>query len=305
MVVTGLAAAMPRYLVIGADGLVGRHIQSALAHGSSVATYRRDPERDGLLLDITDHAATRRIIRDAQPEVIVLAAADAYVERCERDPEGTRRVNVDAARVIAEAASNTGSLLVVFSSEYVFDGTAGAYSEKDERGPINEYGRQKVQLENLAHATGRGLVCRTSGVFGSDPRGRNFVLQLRDALRSGQPFEVPSDQQITPTYAPWLAAAVVSLAAGGHVGTFHVAGPQIMPRVTFARLIAGAYGLPDHLVVPRSSRELGLIATRPRKAGLLVDRINAILALEPIMPEIALRLMAGDEVGTGTTQDRP
>src|SRR5207237_750185 len=80
-------------------------------------------------LDITDHAAVRRTIREAQPDVILLAAADAWVERCEREPEATRRVNVDAPRVIAAESRDAGALLVVFSSEYVFDGTAGRYSE--------------------------------------------------------------------------------------------------------------------------------------------------------------------------------
>src|SRR5579859_4588071 len=165
-------------LLIGAGGLVGHHLLAALGGTRTVATYRRDPIGAGVRLDITDHGSVRRVIRDARPDVIILAAAEAYVERCEREQAATRRVNVDAARVIAEESQRGGSLLVVFSSEYVFDGAAGQYSEGDERRPLNEYGRQKVELEDVALATGRGLVCRTSGVFGVDPARRNFVCQL-------------------------------------------------------------------------------------------------------------------------------
>jgi dTDP-4-dehydrorhamnose reductase len=283
-----------RFLVIGGGGLVGSHIHAQLGPRRSTATHRQAPPPGSVLLDITDHSATRQVVRDVQPDVVVLAAADAYVERCERDPVVTRRVNVDAARAIASAARDVRALFVVFSSEYVFDGTAGKYSEADERRPINEYGRQKVELEDLALA-GNGLVCRTSGVFGPDPRGKNFVLQLRDALRAGRPFEVPSDQLITPTYAPWLAEAVIALVDQGHVGTFHVAGPRIMSRTSFAHLISDAFGLPKELLIARPSRELGLVAARPERAGLVVDKLRASLKLESMDAETALRSMAADE----------
>src|SRR5919204_254988 len=91
----------------------------------------------------------------------------------------------------------------------------------DGRAPINEYGRQKVDLEDLALATGRALVCRTSAVFGEDPKRKNFVYQLVDRLRAGETFTVPSDQVITPTYAPSLARAMVDLIRAGATGMYH------------------------------------------------------------------------------------
>ena len=78
------------------------------------------------MLDITNADAVQARIARLQPRVIFLAAADAYVERCEREPEATRRVNVEAPRRISAFIAGTDALLVVFSSEYVFDGTAGA-----------------------------------------------------------------------------------------------------------------------------------------------------------------------------------
>lgn len=284
-----------RFLVIGGGGLVGRHVHAQLGPRRSIATYRQAPPPGGVLLDITDYGATRQIIHELKPDAVILAAGDAYVERCERDPVATRRINVDAAGVIATAAKDVGALFVVLSSEYVFSGTAGRYSEADERRPINEYGRQKVELEDLALATGQGLVCRTSGVFGHEPRGKNFVLQLRDALRAQRTFEVPSDQLITPTYAPWLAGAIIALVDRGEIGTFHVAGPNIMSRTSFAQLVSDAYGLPEELLIARPSRELGLVAARPERAGLLVDKLKTCLRLVSIDAETALRWMAAHE----------
>lgn len=282
-----------RVLLVGAGGLVGRHLRGALADLAVTATYRADPPSGGIGLDITDHDAVRRTIRETQPDVIVLAAADAYVERCEKEPAATRLVNVEAPRVIAAEAKALGAQLLVFSSEYVFDGTAGRYAEEAERHPINEYGRQKVALEDLALATGRGLVCRTSGVFGGDQKRKNFVLQLVDRLRAGEPFDVASDQLITPTYAPALAAAVAALVRRGERGIVHVAGPRILGRLEFARLVAETYGLPVQLLRARPTAELGLAAPRPLRSGLDVSRLRELLGTDLIAPEAGLRELAG------------
>jgi dTDP-4-dehydrorhamnose reductase len=281
-----------RVLLIGAGGLVGRHLRQALSGPAVTATYHAGPLDGGIALDITDHEAVRRTIRDTKPDVVVLAAAEAYVERCEREPAATRLVNIEAPQVIAAESKALGALLVVFSSEYVFDGTAGGYAEPDERRPINEYGRQKVELEDLTLATGHGLVCRTSGVFGADPRRKNFVLQLVDRLRAGQSFDVPSDQLITPTYAPALAGAVAKLVKRGQTGIVHVAGPRILDRYAFAQLIADAYGLPAALIRPRATAELGLAAPRPLRCGLEVDRLREILGTDLTAPAAALRELA-------------
>jgi dTDP-4-dehydrorhamnose reductase len=230
------------FLLIGADGLVGRHLSAALPASDTVSTYRRDPPPQGIALDIADADALRATLAKAEPRVILLAAADAYVERCEREPAATRRVNVEAPRMIAEASGATDALLVVFSSEYVFDGTAGAYAEDDARNPLNEYGRQKAELEDIVLATGRGLVCRTSAVFGHDPKRKNFVFQVVDRVGAGNTFDVPSDQLVTPTFAPSLARAGVKLAEKRKTGIFHVAGPAVMGRVEFARLVTDVSG---------------------------------------------------------------
>ena len=280
------------FLLIGADGLVGRHLSAALPAGDTVRTYRRDPPENGRPLDITDTDALRAAIAEVRPKVILLAAADAYVERCERDPTATRLVNVEAPRRIAEAITASDALLVVFSSEYVFDGTAGAYAEDDGRRPINEYGRQKAALEDIALATGRGLVCRTSAVFGDDPRRKNFVCQVVDRLRSGETFEVPSDQLVTPTYAPSLARAVVELAERARTGIYHVAGPQVMGRLEFARLVVEAFRLDASLLRPRRTQELGLAAARPERAGLRTDKLRQDLGETLTAPADALRELA-------------
>jgi dTDP-4-dehydrorhamnose reductase len=279
-----------RVLVIGAAGLVGRHVLRALAGREVIATFHRDAVDGGVALDITDGAAVRALIATARPGAIVLAAADPYVERCERDPTGTRRINVEAAAAIRDAAPDM--TLVVFSSEYVFDGTRLAYREDDAVAPLNEYGRQKVALEEIARSRPRHLVLRVSGVFGEEPRRKNFVWQLVDRLRAGETFDVPSDQLVTPTDAASLGAAVVELLDREATGTFHAAGPEILGREVFARLVASAFGLDGSRIRPRLTAELGFLARRPEKAGLADVKLREVLGHSLRRPEDALAELA-------------
>lgn len=282
----------PRYLVIGGAGLVGSHVLRALRGREVLATYNRSPFSHGVRLDLTDPAAVERQLDTTRPDVVILAAADPYVERCEAEPEATRLINVEGPRSVAAAAARIGATVVVFSSEYVFDGTRGAYSEDDPTAPLNEYGRQKVALEGIARLAGEHLICRTSGVFGDDARRKNFVLQLVDALRAGQTFAVPSDQIITPTDAGSLARAVVELVERGFRGTFHVVGPERLARPDFARRVAAAFGLDPAPLRPTPTAELGLKAQRPPRAGLRDDKLWAALGHGLVPVDEALHELA-------------
>lgn len=265
------------YLLIGAAGLVGTHLRAALGGRDVRATYHHSVVPDAVALDITDFDAVRRVVNAGRPETILLAAADPYVERCEQEPAATRKVNVDGTRHVAEAAAEAGATLVVFSSEYVFDGTRDTYAEEDATGPLNEYGRQKVELEQIAAASGPHLICRTSGVFGTEEPRKNFVLQVVDALRDGREFTVPSDQVITPSDAISLASSVVELLDREARGIFHVAGPERLPRMDFARRVARAFALDAALLRPVPTDDLGLAARRPLRAGLSDDKLRRVL----------------------------
>ena len=275
-----------RVLVIGAAGLVGRHVRAALADRDVIATFHHDPVEGGVALDITDSAAVGRLMTRVRPAAVVLAAAEPHVEACERDPDGTRRINVEAAAAMRDAAAD--ATLVVFSSEYVFDGQRGAYREADPVAPLNVYGHQKVALEEIARSSPRHLVLRVSGVFGDEPRRKNFVWQLVDRLRAGGTFDVPADQLITATDAASLAATLVELLDRGASGTFHAAGPEILDRVEFAHMVARAFDLDETRIRPRPTAELGLRAARPKKAGLSDAKLRALLGHGLRRPEEAL-----------------
>jgi dTDP-4-dehydrorhamnose reductase len=285
-----------RYLVLGVAGLVGSHVWRELRGRDAVGTYHRVPVRGATRLDLLDGSSVRQTVRAVSPTVILLCAADANVERCEIEPETTRRLNVAATREVAGAATEIGATLVVFSSEYVFAGRDQPYSEDDAPCPLNEYGRQKVLIEQIARSSGRHLVIRTSSVYGWETLGKNFVCRVLASLRAGVPVSVGADQIVRPTYASDLARSVIELLEVGATGTFHVVGSRALPRDSFAHLVADVFGVRHELIRSVPMATLGLRARRPRQAQLRDDLLRAVLGRSLDSPESALERMRDAEL---------
>ena len=276
---------MRHVVIAGARGLVGAHLVEAFRAGAwAVTATARGPFASGPALDITDEPAVARFLDGAPVDVLVCAAAEPSVEGCERDPSGTRGINVEAPLRLARRLAARGARMVVYSSEYVFDGRRhGAYREDDPPAPLNEYGRQKLALEQGVCAHPGHLAVRTSGVYGRETRRMNFVFQLLDrAARAGR-LPVADDQSISPTWARSLAGLTVQAVERGVSGVLHLAGGEVMNRAAFARLVCEVFGLDDRVVEAVPTARLGLTASRPPAAGLSVERARG-LGLAPFVP---------------------
>jgi dTDP-4-dehydrorhamnose reductase len=279
-------------LVVGASGLVGSACLAAFAAKVDVVgTFHRRPGPGLVPLDMTAVDEVPRLLGRVAPRAVICAGAEPHVEGCEMDPAGTRRLNVDATLRLAEAARTVGAAFVYFSSEYVFDGSAGPYGEEDTPHPLNEYGRQKQACEAALAAIPRSLVVRTSGVFGWSDDGKNFVLQLLSRLERGERMRVADDQEITPTYAPNLARVLSELVEAGVSGVIHVAGARPINRAQFGRLTARVFGFDPALVDAVPTAALGLRAKRPPSAGLSTRKAAGLVRTPLLDPEEGLVTM--------------
>jgi dTDP-4-dehydrorhamnose reductase len=281
-------------IVLGASGLVGSHV---LAEGKRrqldvLGTSRGG--RDLTPLDITDSGRVRDLLWQWKPAVVVLAAAMANVEQCEREPVLTRPVNVDAPRAIARICAELGALLVYYSTDYVFDGTAGPYSENDVPRPIGVYGQHKLDAEREIRGVlpESHLILRTTVVYGTEPAGKNFLIRLLQNLRSQTPITVPNDQVGTPTFVDDLAASTWQLVHARARGTFNVAGCERMDRYAFARLAAAAFGLNPEPITGVPTSALNQLAARPLDAGLTVTKIEKFLGRSMVGAAEGLAILA-------------
>jgi dTDP-4-dehydrorhamnose reductase len=279
----------PRILVTGAAGQVGWELVRTLAPLGEVTA----PPRAELNLEDAD--AIRGFVRSLAPAVVVNAAAYTAVDSAEAEPDRAQRVNAAAPGVLAGEAAAAGALLVHFSTDYVFDGTARRpYREDDSRAPLNVYGRSKADGEDaVARAGGAHVILRTSWVYGL--RGRNFLRTMLRAARERDELRVVNDQVGAPTWSRMVAEATAALLArmgvgsGGDpppalLGTFHLAAGGETTWHGFTEAIVALDPVPDEhrcrRVVAVPSSEYPTPARRPAYSVLDSGRLRATAGIE-------------------------
>lgn len=189
----------PTILVTGANGQVGWELARALQPlGKVVAATRND-------VDLHDSNAIDLFLETTAPDIVINAAAYTAVDRAEDEADTAFAVNRDAVRAMARAAAKRGSMLVHFSTDYVFDGSKRTpYSESDDVHPLNVYGASKLAGEQaIAEVGGDWLVFRTSWVYAS--RGQNFLRTMLRLGASRETLSVVNDQYGAPTSARTIA----------------------------------------------------------------------------------------------------
>jgi dTDP-4-dehydrorhamnose reductase len=270
-----------KILVIGGTGLVGNALTRAWARrGSDVvaATYHCHETPHFRQLDMQDLDVVRRILNEVRPGLVAVPAANPNVDYCEQHPEETRGVNVRGTLNVLRVCGELGARMIFFSSDYVFDGRQGVYGEDDSVSPLNEYGRQKAQIEKEVLQAGPGhLVVRTSGAYGWQWEPKNFVLQIRAKLGAGQPVSVAAGVRYNPTYVENLAEIVCELADTGRGGVYHVVGADRVARLEFAKMAARAFRLDESLIKGVPDGQYQPIAPRPVESSLKTDKVRALV----------------------------
>jgi dTDP-4-dehydrorhamnose reductase len=263
---------------VGAHGQLGQALVATLGPRAIWAAGR-------LALDVGDSDAVQRKIDELRPEVIFNASAYNAVDAAEKHFSEALSVNAAGPAHLARAAHAVGAMLVHVSTDYVFDGRAQQpYDESDRPNPLSLYGVSKLAGEYaVTSALGEHLVVRTSGVFGaggSKAKGGSFVERILARAREGQPLRVVSDQVFSPTYAPDLAAALVTLAERGTRGLLHVsnAGSCSWHALAVAALEIAGLRTP---VAEIAASDLHQPARRPAFSVLSNAKATA-LGLEPL-----------------------
>jgi len=265
-----------RTLVLGGTGMLGRAVVAeARRRGSPALGLGRAQA------DISDREALRHWVHAFRPEVVVNCAAFAQVDACEAQRERAFEVNGRAVANVAAVAAEAGARLLQVSTDYVFDGGAAApYREDAPTAPLSVYGESKLLGEREAAGRQGALVVRTSLLFG--PGAANFVATIVELLERGGPVRVVDDQVAAPTYAPFLARAILDLAPLPLEGIVHYRNREPVSRFELARTIARGWA-PAAAVEPAKTVEFPRPAARPAYSVLDVGRFEAA-AGRPVEP---------------------
>jgi dTDP-4-dehydrorhamnose reductase len=220
----------PLVWITGSNGLIGSHLVRLAQHRRLRALTRAD-------FDLLDFAAVERAFKQEKPQLIIHCAAITVVGDAQKNPELARRVNVDITRFLAELAAEIP--FVFFSTDLVFDGRKGNYSETDTPNPLHVYGETKLTAEQIVLKNPRHLVVRTTINAGPSPSGkRAFDEQLRHSLQSaGNAMTLFSDEFRCPIPAAETARAVWELVEKNCTGLYHVAGAEKLSRLQIGKLL--------------------------------------------------------------------
>lgn len=245
-----------RVLITGANGMLGRDLQAALARHEVTALARAD-------LDVTDAAAVAAAVHGH--DAVVNCAAYTKVDDAETHEDLAYAVNATGPSNLAAACAATGARLVTVSTDYVFDGDATEpYAEDLPRDPINAYGRTKAAGEELAlaaHPAGTYVV-RTAWLYGE--HGPNFARTMLNLAKTKDAWSVVDDQLGQPTWTADLASQIVALLdAGAPAGIYHGTNSGQATWYEFARAVLEESGLDPERITPTDSASFVRPAPRP------------------------------------------
>ena len=297
-----------KLLVIGGSGLLGYKVaKMASNEHETFLTYNyRFIQIEGctaLKLDKCDRKAVFELLEKINPDVVIDTAALHNVDYCETHPEEAWKVNVEGTRNVAEACKKVGAKVIFISTDYVFDGTKGYYTEEDAPNPLSYYAKTKLEAEKIIQSLDVNyIIARPSVIYGWNPnevsglksssgKSVNFVVWALQKLEKGEEIKAVTDQYSSPTLADNLAEALLVMASSEKQGIYHTAGKDCLNRYEFTLKIAKVFGLDKSLIKPVTSEIFKQVAKRPKKCCLDVSKAEKDFGIRFLTVEEGLKLM--------------
>lgn len=291
---------MEKLLITGINGLLGQKLLEQ-AHSKYTVLgidlhdepFNTKIKFEYRKVDITKRGPVKEIIISYQPCCIINTAAMTDVDGCETQKEQCWKINVEAVENLIYAVRNTETKIVQLSSDYVFDGKNGPYSETNVPKPLGYYGKSKLASENLLIAEGVvHAVVRTMVLYGYGIEIRpNFVTWLIEKLKNGESVKIVTDQFGNPTLADDLSNAILQIIERKKWDLYHISGSELIDRYNFALKIADIFKLDKNLITPITTPELSQPAPRPLQSGFIIDKAKTELGVEMSNIEEGLKMI--------------
>jgi dTDP-4-dehydrorhamnose reductase len=273
-------------LITGANGLLGQKL--CFNFSSSFKAIATDLQIRSLVafsnlsyesLDVTNRRKVDSHVRHYKPSVIINAAAYTDVDGCEVHKDQAWTINVGGVKNLVRICREQEVRLVQLSTDYIFDGENGPYSEDDPPNPVGFYGQTKLESERIIQESGIDfLIVRTNVLYGFGKNvKKNFLLWLLEKLSTGEKLNIVTDQFNNPTLADNLSECILETVQRDLSGILHIAGSDYLSRYDFALKVAQKFGYDPSLISPTTTESLGQKAKRPSHGGLKVDKAQNLL----------------------------
>ena len=292
-----------KIVITGSNGLLGQKIvKQCLKHGIDfVATSKGEnrnnncPESRFRSLDICDKEAVFQCLNSAKPTHVIHTAAMTNVDQCELNPSECKEINVKATQNLWSVSSDLGIHFQLLSTDFVFDGSKGNYSENDSPNPLSIYAQSKVDAEKLLldSKNSNWSIVRTIIVYGQGENlsRTNIICWAKETLDKQQPMKIIDDQFRAPTWADDLAWACIRICELNKNGIYHISGPETMSVYEIVTRVAKFYGLETNVIEKTDSSTLNQPAKRPPRTGFDLTKAKIALGYSPKTLEETLALI--------------
>ncbi|NHZ85454.1 MAG: sugar nucleotide-binding protein [Planctomycetia bacterium] len=241
-------------------------------------------------LDITDFEKIKSTLSNFKPDVIINLAAFTDVDGCELNPDRAYLLNTKSVEMLSDSFDGQ---FIQISTDYVFDGYNGPYSEDDYTNPISVYGKTKLEAENiLQNYRNTWCILRTNVLFDYylDTEA-SFIKWVIDSLNLNRTINVVDDQWNNPTWTQSLAEVIELVINKNVKGLYNYGGADYLNRFEFAQIIADVFNLDKTLILPINTDSLNQAALRPSKGGLRTEKIEKEFYLKCVKLKYSLKMI--------------
>jgi dTDP-4-dehydrorhamnose reductase len=269
-----------KIFTIGGSGLVGSRITELLAENYEFSNLSKS---NGI--DITDPVSLDIIKNDAEHEIVILLAAKADVDGCEKDKElgengDAWKINVKGVQNVVDACGNTGKKLIYISTDFVFSGDNtpdNGYAEEDMPDPVNWYAKTKYRGEEIVKNSGLPyIIARIAYPYRKEFAPKlDFARAIINRLKNNQPVMAIEDHIFTPTFIDDIATSLNKLIDTDQNGIFHVTGSQSLTPLECALNIAEIFGF-DKSLISKTTRAEYFKGKAPRPFNVAMNNAKIV-----------------------------
>lgn len=261
-------------LIIGASGYIGKNIYDFfLKKEKIIGTYHKN-RRKGLIYFSLENPNLENLgINFKKIDYAIICSSVTKPDDCKEDEDYSYGVNVNGTKKLIQQLFQKEIVPVFFSSEYVFDGRKGNYTESDETCPNTIYGAQKREIENfLLQTEKKSLILRLSKVFGLEENDGTILTSTVDRLKRNEQIKCATDQIFSPTYIGDLINALELALDKKLNGLYNLASPEHFSRYELSTLLKSSLKLDSGEIIPCSIRDFNFLDSRPLDTSMNIEK---------------------------------
>ena len=269
-----------KILVIG-TGFLGRYLLREL-NSSSIQAYGtsfNQSTQDKFKVDLRNIDSIKKCVLQLKPDTIINCAANVDLDFLEKNEKQAIAINAIGAKNLALVANQNDIRLIHISTDGIFDGKKGNYSEEDIPNPVNVYGKSKLMGEQLIQENSNNYVILRTNFYGHNEQGKHLLNWILTTLKQKKQLIGFDDILFTPLEISNLCMMIRDITMKNIHGIIHLASDKTISKYQFAIEAANVFQLDKNLIKKGSVEDLKLIAKRPKNTSLSNKKVKKFVSL--------------------------